>query len=214
MEIWYFCLCHVLIWASFHQICVEQWGDVLISGDSFFVFLSLFFLSSGNSWPVMWFKGVQIAFSIKFLQFNASNCRKKYIDGNTATELKISRVWLNRIKHVWCESGTTLWMRRAFIPDRGHAGKTTITRHASFIPHINSIVAAQTHMSSSCPGGDTTSEAKLCLSHHTRSLPQADGALKPHHLGHKPQPGCTADAKELMENMKRGGWMYDMPTRY
>lgn len=39
-----------------------------------------------------------------------------------------------------------------------------------------------------------------CLSHRTRSLTwsiyQADDAVKPHRLSHKPQPGCTVEARK------------------
>lgn len=49
---------------------------------------------------------------------------------------------------------------------------------------------------SACASHDWAS--RLCLSHHTRSLSwgllQADGALKPQHLGHKPRPDCTVEA--------------------
>lgn len=103
--------------------------------------------------------------------------------------------------------GMTASMRRALITDRIHVGKTLIELYASFLPHLKSVVAPLIHMRSSCPGHDTMSEAKSAPVHpiteplgygnHTThaslswSLLQADGALKPHCLNHKPQPGCT-----------------------
>lgn len=91
-----------------------------------------------------------------------------------------------------------------------HVGKTMIALYSSFIPHRNSIVAPLIHMSSSCPGNDTMSEAKsapvhpitepFCYASRTTHAAQAgasyraDGALKPHCLGRKPQSLCTVEA--------------------
>lgn len=113
---------------------------------------------------------------------------------------------------VWCQNWSSLsnsvrllsvCMRRPLSTVRIHF-ETMSTHSATFIPHLYSTVPPLTHMSSCCPGNDTIDEAKLCHWLRTcslsRSLPQTDSAPKPHRLGHKPQPGCTVDTKQLMEH--------------